>query len=158
VDWAVGGPLVVKEPTAPLALNHHPLSAVHSGSFAEAINGVRHLRVWSGVSGARLFSSGALPPSVSSVTGGEPALFGIDRDGSIVRLSQAIRYVHDSSGNLITCPEYEPADWLITAKRPGSYQSVFAAPVGSPAKPPELAPKPNQSISCGIDPMPYEWQ
>jgi hypothetical protein len=145
-------------PTSPLAQNHYPLTHIRDGSFAETVNRGWHLRVWGSGSATRLFSSGALPPEVFSVTGGEPALFGIGPDRSLVRLAQAIRYVRDSSGNLIICPVAEPADWQVISAFPGNYQAVFAAPDGRPLRPPNLGQKPAQDFACGLDPLPVEWQ
>lgn len=153
-----GGWVGAQPPTSTLAQNHFPLIHVRDGSFAEAVNRGWHLRVWGVGASTRLYSSGALPPEVFSVTGGEPALFGIGPDRSLVRLAQAIRYVRDSSGNLIICPVAEPADWQITSTFPGNYQAVFAAPNGMPLRTPTLGQKPAQNFACGVDPVPVEWQ
>ena len=154
-DWASGG-VTVSEDQPPLMLFGGPwITSVRWGSFAETNSATYHLRIWRQDPAhldAVAWRSGYLPPGVTGVVGAEPALYGLNGGGHVVRLEQTIK------GYL--CDRVQDVAWHVIAESGGSYTRVIV-PVRLPfgGTTPSVAVDPGDDLpDCPRDDTPWEWQ
>jgi hypothetical protein len=152
-EWATGGAELT--PLDPLLTDVEgpALNAVRWGRFGEGISGGKHFQVWRNPEYPDAedhsdvwYVSGYLPADVTHVTGSEPDLYGLGRNGAVVGLRAKVY----QKG---LCPVWTPAAWS-----PGEgFARVIAPARPSEDGDPGLAVTPIGACEPLDQGQPYEW-